>query len=82
MNLEKIITNGVCRVDYLLVSREYRNIGVGRTLINSFVEYCIVNQIDNCYLWLDGETAEKLYYEAGFRYAETKQAGRARYKTT
>lgn len=74
------ITDGVCRVDYLLVSKEYRNIGVGRALINSFVEYCIVNQIDNCYLWPDGETAEKIYYEAGFRYIETKQAGRAMLK--
>lgn len=76
------ITDGVCRVDYLLVSKEYRNIGVGRALINSFVEYCSANQIDNCYLWTDGETAEKIYYEAGFRHVETKQAGRAIYKTS
>lgn len=73
------ITDGVCRVDYLLVSKGFRNIGVGRTLINSFVEYCNANQIDNCYLWPDGETAEKIYYEAGFRHVETKQAGRAVY---
>ena len=73
------ITDGVCRVDYVLVSKEFRNIGVGRTLINSFVEYCNANQIDNCYLWPDGETAEKIYYEAGFRHVETKQAGRAVY---
>lgn len=73
------ITDGVCRVDYLLVSKEHRNIGVGRALINCFVEYCKENQVDNCYLWPDGETAEKIYYEAGFRYVETKQAGRATY---
>jgi len=76
------ITDGICRVDYLLVSKECRNIGVGRALINSFVEYCHANQIDNCYLWPDGETAEKIYYEAGFRHVETKQAGRATYKTS
>lgn len=69
----------VCRVDYLLVSKEHRNIGVGRALINSFVEYCKVNQIENCFLWPGGETAERIYYEAGFRYVETKQAGRASY---
>ncbi|MCD7872915.1 MAG: GNAT family N-acetyltransferase [Clostridiales bacterium] len=74
------VTNGICRVDYVLVSKEYRNIGVARTLINSFVEYCIINQIENCYLWPDGDTAEKIYYEAGFRYTVTKQAGRAIYK--
>ena len=74
------LTNSVCRVDYLLVSKEYRNIGVGRAIINCFVEYCHANQLANCYLWPDGESAEKIYYEAGFRYLETKQAGRATYK--
>lgn len=73
------INDDVCRVDYLLVSKEHRNIGVGRSLINSFVEYCKVNQIQNCFLWTDGETAERIYYEAGFRHVDTKQAGRASY---
>lgn len=75
------LSDGVCRVDYLLVSRESRNIGVGRALIHSFVEYCTENKITDCYLWPDGETAEKIYYEAGFRHIETKQAGRAAYVT-
>lgn len=74
------ITENICRVDYLLVSKEHRNIGVGRTLIKYFVEYCKTNGIDNCYLWPDGETAEKIYYEAGFRLVEIKQAGRASYR--
>lgn len=69
----------VCRVNYLLVSKEHRNMGVGRALISSLVEYCKGTQIDNCFLWTDGETAEKIYYEAGFRHVETKQAGRATY---
>ena len=76
------VTNGVCRVDYLLVSKECRNKGVGRALIHSFVEYCAANQVEHCYLWPDGETAEKIYYEAGFRYVETKLAGRAAYKNS
>ena len=70
----------VCRGDYMLVSKEARNIGVGRTLMHSFVTYCNANQIKNCFLWPDGETAERIYYEAGFRYVETKKAGRAVYK--
>lgn len=45
--------------DYLFVSKESRNIGVGRALINYFVEYCKEQIIQNCYLWTDGETAEK-----------------------
>ncbi len=71
------VTDGVCRVDYLLVSKEYRNIGVGRALIHAFVEYWKDKSVTDCYLWPDGETAEKIYSEAGFRTVEVKQAGRA-----
>ena len=74
------VWDGVCRVNYLLVSKEHRNKGVGRALISSFVDYCKTNQVENCFLWPDGETAEKIYYEAGFRHVETKQAGRASYR--
>ena len=73
------IKDGICRVNYLLVSKECRNIGVGRALINSFIEYCKANHIGSCYLWPDGGTAEKIYYEAGFRVVEIKVAGRASY---
>lgn len=73
-------TDGVCRVNYLLVAPEHRNVGAGRALIGRFVEYCRANRIRNCYLWPDGETAERIYYEAGFRTLETKQAGRAAYR--
>ena len=72
------VTDEVCRVDYLLVSSSYRKMGIGRTLINAFVEYCKENKISPCYLWPDGESAEKIYVEAGFRHAETKLAGRAK----
>ena len=74
------MTDGVCRVDYLLVSREHRNIGVGRALINSFVECGDLKKIEHCYLWPNGKTAEKIYVEAGFRHVETRQAGRAVYQ--
>ena len=73
------VRDGVCKVDYLLVSKEHRNIGAGRALIHSFAKYCRVNRIENCFLWPDGETAERIYYEAGFRHVDTKQAGRASY---
>lgn len=76
------VTDDVCRVDYLLVSKECRNIGVGRAIIHNFVEYCHSQKHENCYLWPDGESAEKIYYEAGFRHVETKVAGRAAYKGT
>ena len=73
------VTDDVCRVDYLLVSPEYRKIGIGRTLINAFVEYCKENKISPCYLWPDGKSAEKIYHEAGFRHFSTKFAGRAKH---
>jgi len=73
------VADDVCRVDYLLVSAEYRKMGIGRTLINAFVEYCKENKILLCYLWPDGKSAEKIYYEAGFRNFVTKLAGRAKY---
>ncbi|MBQ5645472.1 MAG: GNAT family N-acetyltransferase, partial [Treponema sp.] len=72
------VTDEVCRVDYLLVSSRYRKMGIGRTLINAFIEYCKENKISLCYLWPDGESAEKIYHEAGFRHTETKLAGRAK----
>lgn len=75
------IKDGVCRGDYLLVAKEYRNIGVGRTLMNSFTEYCNENVIDVCYLWPAGDGAERIYVEAGFREVETRIAGRAVYKS-
>ncbi len=75
------IKDGVCRGDYLLVAKEYRNIGVGRTLMNCFTEYCNENVIDVCYLWPAGDGAERIYIEAGFREVETRIAGRAVYKS-
>lgn len=71
------VADGVCRVDYLLVSKEHRNMGIGKALIHHFVEYCNAHQIENCYLWPDGKTAERIYQEAGFRTVAVKQTGRA-----
>ncbi len=69
--------DGVCRYDYILVSKEYRRIGVARALMNALVEYCKLQNIENCSLWPAGESAERIYLEAGFRTAAVKKAGRA-----
>ena len=53
--------------------------GVGRAVIQTFAKYCMENKIENCFLWPDGESAERIYYEAGFRLVEVKIAGRACY---
>ena len=69
--------SGVCRYDYILVSKEHRRIGVGRALMNALVEYCKEQRIENCYLWPAGEEAQRIYLEAGFRTVAVKMAGRA-----
>jgi len=71
------VRDDVCRVDYLLVAREHRNKGVARALLHRFVEDCRENHMELCFLWPDGETAEKIYQEAGFRHVATRKAGRA-----
>ena len=71
------VRDGVCRYDYILVSKEYRKIGVGRALMNALVEYCKEQSIENCYLWPAGEEAQRIYLEAGFRTVAVKMAGRA-----
>ncbi len=75
------VTDGVCRVDYLLVATEHRKKGAGRALVHAFVKYCRANGIEDCFLWPAEETAEKIYYEAGFRNVAAKQAGRAAFLT-
>ncbi len=69
--------DGVCRYDYILVSKEYRRIGVARALMNALVECCKARGIKNCSLWPAGELAERIYLEAGFRVVAVKKAGRA-----
>ncbi len=71
------VRDGVCRYDYILVSKERRRIGVGRALMSALVEYCKEQKIENCYLWPAGEEAQRIYLEAGFQTVEVKKAGRA-----
>lgn len=75
------VRSGVCRYDYILVSKEHRRIGVGRALMNALVEYCKEQRIENCYLWPAGEEAQRIYLEAGFRTVKVKMAGRAAMET-
>lgn len=67
----------VCRYDYILVSKEHRGMGVARALMNSLAEYCKEYKIGNCYLWPAGDSAERIYLEAGFRTVAKVKAGRA-----
>ncbi len=71
------VRSGVCRFDYILVSKEHRKIGVGRTLMHALVEYCKKEGIENCYLWPAADSAQRIYAEAGFQTVAVKKTGRA-----
>lgn len=71
------ISERACRVDYLLVSKKHRKVGVGRALFYNYVEWCRQNGIDNVYIWPDGETPKRIYEEGGYRVVQVRRAGRA-----
>lgn len=71
------IEGEICRGNYVLVSKQHRNVGAGRALTYHYVEWCKKNGLKKVFHWPDGEHPEKIYYEAGFRYVETIYAGRA-----
>lgn len=71
------ISEKACRVDYLLVSKKHRGIGVGSALFNEYVNWAHSNGIKNDYIWPDGDIPEKIYTKAGYRVVEVRRAGRA-----
>ena len=71
------ISEKACRVDYLIVSKKYRKIGAGRALFYNYVEWCKKMNIENVYIWPDGETPKKIYQEGGYSVIEIRKAGRA-----
>ena len=70
---------GICRIDYLLVAPVHRGKGVGRALTHAFVQHIRQAGIP-CALWPDGDTPRRIYQDAGFRYVETRLAGRASWR--
>ena len=71
------ISERVCRVDYLLVSKKHRKKGAGRALFYHYMELCKQNGIENTYIWPDGDTPKRIYEEGGYRVVEVRKAGRA-----
>ncbi len=71
------ISERACRVDYLLVAKNHRKAGVGRTLFYQYMKWCKESGIHNIYIWPDGDTPKRIYEEGGFRITETRKAGRA-----
>ena len=71
------VRDGVCRFDYILVSKTHRRIGVARTLMSALVEHCKAQGIEHCYLWPADDSAMRMYQQAGFGVAQVVKAGRA-----
>ena len=74
-----LMDGNICRGNYVLVSKQHRNVDAGRTLTYHYVRWCKEQGIRTVFHWPDGEHPEKIYYDAGFRYVETISAGRAVY---
>ena len=77
--LRSHITNDVCRMDCLLVTKYCPNIEVATALMHNFVEYCRQNNVENCYFWLNDQLSEQIYFNAGFRCIKTKRVFCAKY---
>ena len=77
--LRSHITNDVCRMDCLLVTKDCPNIEVATALMHNFVEYCRQNNVENCYFWLNDQWSEQIYFNAGFRCIKTKRVVYAKY---
>ena len=74
-----LMDGNICRGNYVLVSKQHRNVDAGRTLTYHYVRWCKEQGIRTVFHWPDGGHPEKIYYDAGFRYVETISAGRAVY---
>ena len=77
--LRSHITNDVCRMDCLLVTKDCPNIEVATALMHNFVEYCRQNNVENCYFCLNDQLSGQLYFNAGFRCVKTKRVLYAKY---
>ena len=63
------------------ITEFYRNKRIKPTIYQSITDDGYFESIreEFCFLWPDGESVERIYYEAGFRLVEVKTAGRACY---
>lgn len=66
--------NNTAQLRYFILSPEYRGLGLGRKLMELFMEYLRENKYSACYLWTtnEQESAANLYKRFGFVLTEDK----------
>jgi len=66
--------NNIAQLRYFLIKPEYRGIGLGKKMMNLFIEFFYDNNYQSAYLWTTHElnTAASLYIRHGFRLTKEK----------
>jgi peptidyl-dipeptidase Dcp len=64
--------NNSAQLRYFLISPQYRGIGLGKYLMELFMEFLFEKKYESAYLWTTSElhTAISLYQRNGFKFAE------------
>jgi len=67
--------NDTAQLRYFILEPEYRGIGLGKKLMDLFVEYLKEKNYKRCYLWTTNEleAAASLYTKYGFTLTEEKE---------
>lgn len=67
--------NDTAQLRYYIIEPEYRGIGLGKKLMNLFMQFLKEKNYKRCYLWTTDEleTAASLYIKYGFILTEEKE---------
>ena len=68
--------NNTAQLRYFIIQPHYRGFGLGKRLMESFMNFLKEKQYQSCYLWTTSElyTAAALYKKYGFVLTEEKQS--------
>ena len=68
-------SKNTAQLRYYIIEPEYRGIGLGKKLIDLFMQFLKEKNYKSCYLWTTNEleTAASLYIKYGFKLTEEKE---------
>jgi predicted GNAT family N-acyltransferase len=75
VTLHQSVKNNCTRFDYIIVSKEYRNMNYGKEILSYAVNYTRENKYTNCYQWPANTHSEHICIEAGFRKVFEEESG-------
>ena len=67
------------RIDGVLVAKDQRNKGYGKEIVGFVIDIFKERKYENVFLWPANDTAEHIYFVAGFRVQFEEEAGSAIY---